>query len=187
MRLARGRVLDVGCGAGRVLLDLQERGFDAVGIDHSPGAVEVCRRRGARDVRVLRFEDVDESLGRFDTVVLYANNLGLLGSRSRGRRLLGRLHAVTTDRSRIIGGSYDPYTTKTELHRAYHRRNRERGRMGGQIRLRLRYRELATPWVDWLLISPDELVELVAGTGWHVTRRFDGADPEVYVAVLEKD
>ena len=75
LRLARGRVLDIGCGAGRVLLDLQERGFDVVGIDHSPGAVEVCRRRGVRDVRVQGFEDVDESVGRFDTVVAAAGHL----------------------------------------------------------------------------------------------------------------
>ena len=187
MRLARGRVLDVGCGAGRVLLDLQERGFDAVGIDHSPGAVAVCRRRGARDVRELGFEDVDESLGRFDTIVLYANNLGLLGGVTRGRRLLRRLHGITTNRARILGGSYDPYTTETEVHRAYHRRNRRRGRLGGQLRLRLRYRELATPWFDWVLLAPSELEELVAGTGWHVARRFDGTNPDVYIAVLEKE
>jgi SAM-dependent methyltransferase len=52
MRFVRGRVLDVGCGAGRVCLHLKERGLDVVGIDISPGAVEVCRRRGVRHVRV---------------------------------------------------------------------------------------------------------------------------------------
>ncbi len=42
-RLGLGRVLDVGCGAGRNLGHL--RG-DGVGVDHNPGAVAVCRRRG---------------------------------------------------------------------------------------------------------------------------------------------
>lgn len=38
---ARGRILDIGCGAGRHSLYLQEKGFDVTGIDNSPGAIEV--------------------------------------------------------------------------------------------------------------------------------------------------
>jgi SAM-dependent methyltransferase len=49
MRLVRGRMLDVGCGAGRVALELQEHGHDVVGIDISPLALGVARRRGGRN------------------------------------------------------------------------------------------------------------------------------------------
>src|SRR5947207_11823097 len=129
LRLARGRVLDVGAGAGRVALHLQEKGLDVVAIDSSPGAIKVCRKRGVKDARVLRIEDVDESLGLFDTVVMFGNNLGLLTSRAKGRRLLRRLQRVTTDRARILGEILDPYTTKDPVHLAYHERNRKRGRM----------------------------------------------------------
>ena len=52
MRFVRGRVLDVGCGAGRVAVHLQERGLDVVGIDVSPLAVEIARRRGLADARL---------------------------------------------------------------------------------------------------------------------------------------
>src|SRR5919106_2020681 len=41
LRFVRGRVLDVGCGAGRVAVELQDRGHDVVAIDVSPGALEV--------------------------------------------------------------------------------------------------------------------------------------------------
>ena len=97
MRLVRGRVLDVGAGAGRVSLHLQERGHEVVAIDTSPGAVEVCRRRGVRDVRLLDFAEVDESLGVFDTIVLLGNNFGVFGSSANAKRLLRRLRAPTSD------------------------------------------------------------------------------------------
>jgi SAM-dependent methyltransferase len=186
MRLVRGRVLDVGCGAGRVALHLQERGREVVSIDVSPGAVEVSRRRGARDARLLSLDDVDESLGPFDTIVMLGNNLGLLGSASKGKRLLRRLDGLTSDRGRIVGETTDPYTTDDPAHLAYHERNRRRGRMPGQLRIRIRYRQHSTPWFDYLLASPDELAEIAEGTGWRIARRLADDGP-FYVAVLEKE
>ncbi|MFL5940253.1 MAG: class I SAM-dependent methyltransferase, partial [Gaiellaceae bacterium] len=98
IRYAKGRVLDAGAGAGRVSLHLQERGHDVVAIDNSPGAIDVCRRRGVRDARVLAFDAVDESLGTFDTIVLFGNNFGLFGSPTKAKRLLRRLHRMTSGR-----------------------------------------------------------------------------------------
>jgi SAM-dependent methyltransferase len=76
LRYVRGRVLDVGCGGGRVALELEARGHEVLAIDPSPGAVAVARRCGARDVRRLRLEDMDESLGHFGTVLMYGNRNG---------------------------------------------------------------------------------------------------------------
>jgi SAM-dependent methyltransferase len=177
MRYVRGRVLDLGCGAGRVAVHLQARGLDVVGIEVSAGAVEVCRRRGVRDVRRCAIEDVDESLGVFDTVVMLGNNFGLLGSESKARRLLRRFHRLTTDRARIVAQTFDPHTLVDEVHRAYLERNRGRGRLPGQHRLRVRYRMAATPWFDYLQVSQTELAELLEGTGWRLdgTLRDEGA------------
>jgi SAM-dependent methyltransferase len=184
MRFVRGRVLDVGCGAGRVCLHLQQRGLEVVGIDVSPGAVEVCRRRGVLDARVTPIEDVDASLGVFDTIVMLGNNLGLLASRTKARRLLRRFHALTSDRGRIVAETRDVHDTEDPVHLNYHERNRRRGRLPGQIRIRVRYRLLKTPWFDYLMVSRDELAELLGGTGWHLARTIDGED--TYIAVIEK-
>lgn len=185
MRFVRGRVLDVGCGAGRVCLHLQQRGLEVVGIDISPGAVEVCRRRGVLDARVCPIDDVDASLGVFDTVVMLGNNFGLLASRAKARRLLRRFHALTSDRGRIVAETRDVHDTEDPVHLAYHGRNRRRGRMAGQIRIRIRYRQLKTPWFDFFMVSPDELEELLAGTGWSLTRTIESGD--AYIAVIDKD
>jgi len=58
IRAVRGRVLDIGCGAGRHALYLQQRGFDVTGIDASSGAVKVCKARGLRKVLVRPLADV---------------------------------------------------------------------------------------------------------------------------------
>jgi SAM-dependent methyltransferase len=186
MRYVRGRVLDLGCGGGRVALHLQTRGLEVVGIEVSPGAVEVCRGRGVREVRRCAIEDVDESLGVFDTIVMLGNNFGLFGSESRARRLLRRFHRLTTERARIVAQNFDPHTVGDEVHRAYRERNRGRGRLPGQQRLRVRYRLAATPWFDYLQVSQTELTELLNGTGWRLdgTLQDEGAS---YIALLVKE
>lgn len=185
MRFVRGRVLDVGAGAGRVSLHLQERGHEVVAIDISPGAVDVCRRRGVVDARVCRFEDVGPALGTFDTVVMWGNNFGLFGGARRAETMLRRLHRLTSERGRIVAQSRDTYATDDPAHLAYHELNRRRGRMAGQLRLRVRHRDQTTPWFDYLIVSPDELRELLEGTGWDVARLIEG-EAGMYAAVIEK-
>lgn len=187
MRNARGRVLDVGAGAGRVSLYLQDRGRDVVAIDNSPGAIEVCRRRGVREARLLAFGSVDESLGTFNTIVLLGNNFGLFGSPTKAKQLLRRLHRMTGDDARIIVESRDVERGRgadAPWHRRYRQRNVARGRLPGQIRIRVRFRDVVGPWMNYPMVSPDELRKILAGTRWYVAQVF-GSD-DTYVAIVEK-
>ena len=188
LRYVRGRVLDVGTGAGRVALELQRRGRDVVGLDYSQLAARVARKRGVTNVRVGDLEALPSSLGRFDTVVMFGNNLGLLSNATKAKRILRALHATTTDRGRIVGSNNDPYANNgAARHRDYHRRNRTRGRLPGQVRLRLRYRESTTPWVDWLFLSTRELEKLLEGTGWRLERVIREPNDSQYTVVIEKE
>ena len=187
MRFVRGRVLDVGAGAGRLSLHLQERGHDVVAIDNSPGAVEVCRRRGVRDARLLDFTDIDDSLGTFRTILMLGNNFGVFGSPAKAKRLLRRLRALTSDDARIVAESRDVSrrgTADAPWHVEYRRRNIERGRLPGQIRIRIRFRKLVGPWMDYPMVSPAEMQHILEGTGWHLADTLDSDD--TYVAVIQK-
>lgn len=185
LRLARGRVLDIGCGAGRHALYLQEKGLEVVGIDNSPLAVRVCRLRGLKDARLMSITQLSRRLGTFDTVLMYGNNFGLFGGFRRARWLLRRLHRMTSSHARIIAESRDPYQTDQPCHLRYHRLNRRRGRMPGQLRIRTRYQTCATPFFDYLLVSPQEMRRILDGTGWRAAR-FIHATGGRYVAVIQK-
>ena len=186
MNYVRGRVLDVGVGAGRFALYLQEQGHEVVGIDVSPGALEICRKRGVKDVRQLPFHRVDASLGTFDTVLMMGNNFGLFANPRRAKWLLRRLKKLTSPNARVVAESLDIYGTDKPEHLAYHARNRRRGRMAGEIRLRVRYRELIGDWFDYLMVSQTEMQEIVEGTGWRVAE-FLGSEGGQYVGVIEKE
>jgi 2-polyprenyl-3-methyl-5-hydroxy-6-metoxy-1,4-benzoquinol methylase len=56
MDQVKGKTLDIGCGAGRHSLYLQEKGFDVVGVDNSPLAIEVCRLRGLKNAVLVPIE-----------------------------------------------------------------------------------------------------------------------------------
>jgi SAM-dependent methyltransferase len=186
MRYVRGRVVDIGCGAGRVSLHLQERGFDVTGIDTSPLAVRASRARGARRVWRLPIDHLTSGVGSFDTLVLFGNNFGIFGSPQRLRALMTEWSHWTPNGARILAESTNPYHDGPPLDRGYRRLNREHARMAGQVRLRVRYRDWATPFFEWLFVSPTEMRRLLRGTGWHARRFLGPTMRGTYVAILEK-
>ncbi len=173
-----GRVLDVGAGAGRHSLYLQEKGFDVLAIDKSSLAVKLCQLRGVAQVKRVALADVPKSrLGVFDTILMLGNNFGLFGSRENARMLLRDFLQLTTDDARMVVQCMDPYLTAEPAHLAYQRMNWAKGRMGGQLCIRIRYKTACSDWFDFLTVSPTEIVELVNGTGWyaaHCSKPEDG-------------
>jgi SAM-dependent methyltransferase len=76
---AEGPVLDVGCGPGRHIVALAERGIPALGLDVTPAALGVARARGAPVLARSVFDRVPGA-GRWRTALLLDGNIGIGGN-----------------------------------------------------------------------------------------------------------
>lgn len=176
LREVEGPVLDLGCGAGRHALYLQGRGLDVTGIDSSPGAVEVCRRRGLDDVRLADLREPPDHK-RWRTVLLMCGNFGLAGGWDETRHLLRDLHGACEDDACVIADAVDPTLNQDPVSVAYRASKRASGRHEGEVGLRLRFGERVTPFWNLLNFPPSDLEPLVAGTGWTIdVHVVDGMD-----------
>jgi len=144
MEYVKGRVLDIGCGAGRHSLYLQNKGFDVLGIDISPLAIKVCKLRGLKKAEVMSIEDINFEPNSFDTMLMLGNNFNLFGNFEKGRKLLKKFHKITSKDGLIIAETRDPYRTDNPAHLEYHEFNRKRGRRAGHLTIRVRFEKYAT-------------------------------------------
>ena len=132
-----GATLDVGCGPGRLTLAVLARGAVAVGIDTSPAAVRMTRRRGG--VAELRsiFEGVP-SEGQWRHVLLADGNVGIGGD---PRLLLRRVREVLAPGGTVIVEAAAPRS----------------GLWCGPVRIG------AGPWFPWAEIGLDALLAIARG------------------------
>ncbi len=191
---AKGKVLDIGAGAGRVSLYLQQRRLRVTAIDISPLAVRVCKLRGVKDARLLSLEKIlSLRTEPFETVVMFGNNFGLFENSFRAKYLLNKLYGITSPEALILAQSSDPYKTRKPTHLKYYAFNRQRGRMAGQFRIRLGLKETRGEWFEYLFVSKKEMKDILNGTGWKIKRFFDSdqslysnSSTGTYTAVIEK-
>ena len=181
---ARGVMLDVGCGAGRHLLHFQNAGFDITGLDESPLAIDVCRKRGCEKLIAESIFEVSLADGSFDTILLFGNDIGIGGSPARTVTMLKRLRSALRRGGRILVPSLDVSVTENPIHQAYHEANRAAHKRIGQITIRLEYGDEIGEWFEWFHPSPDELEQLADEAGLRVSEMMN-FEAGLYGAVLE--
>ena len=185
MKCVKGRTLDIGCGAGRHSLYLQRKGYDVLGVDISPLAIEVCKLRGLKKYKIVSLENLEFEPNSLETIIMMGNNFGLLGSFDRAREHLERFGRMTSDDALLIASTRDPYITDNPAHLECHKLNKEKGRMAGQVRIRSRFRKHVGRWFDYLMVSKKEMEEILAGTGWKTSEFLDSEEPQ-YIAIIDK-
>jgi SAM-dependent methyltransferase len=172
----RGRVLDVGAGAGRHALLLQARGHPVVAIDVEPGAVEVMRARGVEDARIADVFRLGGALGDddpgFDTVIFLMQSIGIAGSLFGLERLLLSLQRHMTPEGRIL---LDSSPLEGAAPGA-----------AGEIEVRFAYRNLRGERFPWIYIDERQLAQAAARAGLRceIMGRAKGGDE--YLACLSR-
>ncbi len=108
LQLAKGKILDVGCGAGSHSLYLQNKGFEVTSIDISKGAIEACKLRGVKNAKVLNILDYPEASGEtFDTILMLMNGSGFFESLERTPHVLNHLKSLLNKNGQILIDSSD--------------------------------------------------------------------------------
>jgi SAM-dependent methyltransferase len=152
--LCRGRVLDIGAGAGCHSLALQGRGLRVTALDVVPEAVEVMRHRGVLDVRC---GDVFSFAGeRFDTLLILMNGIGLVGTLAGLDGFLRTVHRLLSDEGQILLDSFDPGTPDS----------RRGTRYVGEMRFQLEYRGMRGAFYDFLFLDFETLRRHARAVGW---------------------
>ena len=107
IQLAKGSVLDVGCGAGSHTLALQnERKLEVTAIDISENAVKACQLRGIENVKVANILDLDVE-NKFDTILLLMNGTGIFGTLNETEKYLQKLKLLLNEGGQILIDSSD--------------------------------------------------------------------------------
>ncbi len=106
LQLAKGRTLDVGCGAGSHSLYLQnERNIDVTAIDISENAIEACTLRGLKKVKVQNILSLENE--KFDTILLLMNGTGIFGTLKETANYLQKLKSLLNPNGQILIDSSD--------------------------------------------------------------------------------
>jgi SAM-dependent methyltransferase len=106
LQLARGKTLDVGCGAGSHSLSLQnDRNLELTSIDISEKAIATCKLRGIKNAKVQNVLDFEDE--KFDTIILLMNGVGIFGKLENCNTFLSKLKSLLSEGGQILLDSSD--------------------------------------------------------------------------------
>lgn len=173
--LCRGRILDVGAGAGCHSLHLQQRGLAACAIDISPEAVEVMKKRGVREVHradVFRFQAQP-----FDTILMMMNGIGVVETLQGLDLFLKSMPRLLCEGGQILLDSHDA-RHEVDPDELAQWESYQIQPYFGEMTLRLEYKGQIGPSFGWLYVDSDTMTRHAEETGWFceiVHREEDGA------------
>lgn len=159
LQQCRGKILDIGAGAGSHALALQQLGQDVTALDISPKLMRLMKKRGVRKVICADFFRLRS--GRYDTLLLLMNGIGLAGNLDGLRRFLGKARKLLRPGGQLVFDSSDIaylYNGKPPKGPEYY----------GAIYYQYEYRRQQSEWFQWLFIDRKTLRKIVMEEGWAI-------------------
>ena len=106
LALAKGKILDVGCGAGSHSLYLQnEKKLDVIAIDISENAIKACILREINNAKVQDIMTLENE--KYDTILLLMNGAGMCGKLKNVSAFLLKLKSLLNENGQILLDSSD--------------------------------------------------------------------------------
>lgn len=171
LKHCKGKVLDVGCGAGSHSLYLQEnKKLKVVSIDISEGAVEICKNRGLKDVRNISFEDINE---KFDTLLFLMNGTGIIGKLEKLDNFFKKLKKILHSNGQVLIDSSDLSYLFDKDEDGGIWINAAEGYYG-EIQYKLSYKKEESDYFDWLYLDYNSLNLAASKNGFSCTLLQEG-------------
>jgi 2-polyprenyl-3-methyl-5-hydroxy-6-metoxy-1,4-benzoquinol methylase len=157
----KGKILDVGAGAGIHAKFLKEKGFDVSCIDTSPRAIQHAKSIGL-DARQQNFFDLSE--GEYDTLLFLMNGIGISRNLANLEQTLIHAKSLLSENGRIICDSSDIKSlfeddeggTWIDLTSAYY----------GNFKFQMKYGEHTSDWFEWLYVDFENLKSAAEKAGY---------------------
>lgn len=171
IELAKGKILDVGAGAGCHALELQNRNADVTAIDISEASIEVMQKRGVKNVYAKDFLDVTE---KYDTILLLMNGAGVFQTidgmndffKNKLRNRLTETGQLLIDSSDIIYlFADDEGCVALNLNDEYH----------GEVKYYVKYKGIKGKPFKWLFVGYEVLEMVAESHGFTCEKIIDGA------------
>ncbi len=161
----KGKILDVGAGAGIHANYLSDMGMDVTCIDISAGAVEHLKDMGLKASRTNFFDLKDV---KYDTILMLMNGIGIAGKLSNLERTLQHAKSLLNPGGKILCDSSDiRYLYEDEDGSMWVNLNTE---YYGNFRFQMKYKKEKGPWFDWLYVDFDSLFQAAKNVGLKASR-----------------
>jgi SAM-dependent methyltransferase len=164
IELCRGRVLDIGAGAGCHSLALQERGHEVCAIDFLPECVEVMKKRGVREAHCANVHTFEAE--PFDTLFSMMNGTAVVRDLTGLQPFLKSIRRLLKPDGQFLVDSTDMRQVAAPGIQAYLEKKREQGEYFGEMHLQLEYKGRRGATFTQLYVDSETLAEHALQSSW---------------------